>query len=253
MKKIVLAITAVLVLGFCFATFIILKSNSQCGTAVFMQAAKTGNVQKLKECISSKINKDLQDENGMTALMHAASKNQVEVVKFLLKEGADREACHYRATALVYAVWNGSTACVQALLDAKAKTDICLRFNGDQGIFHLIPKENVEILHMLIQAGAPLNQTDDSGSTPLMDAVQEGNLRFVTILLNAGANPDIATYKIGNYGAKTPLMIAARKGFVDIIKALLTAKADTTLKDNKGKTALDYAATEEIKIILQAN
>ncbi len=217
----------------------------------FMNAAKNGDLTKLKKIIPLIRNRDIRDKNNMTALMYAAEKNHPEVVKLLINNGADIEACHYRATALVYAVYNGNMACVRALLDAKAKTDICLRFNGNQGILHLIPKGNVEILHMLIQAGAPLNQTDDGGHTPLMWAVLQKDLTFLTILLNAGANPNLALPSWFESGPITPLMAAAENGFTDGIKALLTAGANKNLKNKSGKTALDYAATEEIKILLQ--
>jgi ankyrin repeat protein len=218
---------------------------------VFINAAKTGHLSELIEYLNAGFNPDITDETGMTALMYAAEKNHPEVVKLLIKNGADIEACHYRATALVYAVFNGNIACVRALLDAKAKTDICLRFNGDQGILHLVQKDNPEILQMLIQAGAPLNQTDDGGHTPLLWAVLQKDLTSLTILLNAGANPNLVLANLFGFTPITPLMAAANSGFIEGVKALLNAKADISIKDKRGKTALDYAATEEIKILLQ--
>ena len=218
---------------------------------IFFEAAKNGDLIQLQECLSAGINPNTTNEENKTALMYAAEKNHPEAVKLLIASGADIEACHYRATALVYAVHNGNTACVKMLLNAGANVHICLRFNGEQGILHLVRNEDPEILRMLIQAGAPLNQTDDGGSTRLGWAASEGNSTFVTILLDAGANPNCANHSLFGSGPITPLMNAARKGFVDIIKALLSAKADINLKDKDGKTALDYAATEEIKILLQ--
>lgn len=218
----------------------------------FFEGAKNGNLTQLSECLAAGVNLDSTDENGMTALMYAAEKNHPKAVNLLISHGADIEVCHYRATALVYAVFKGNTACVKALLDAGASTNICLRFNGDQGILHLVPKEKTEILQMLIKAKAPLNQTDDGGHTPLMWAILEKNLTFTTLLLNAGANPDLAHYNLFGFAPITPLMAAARDGFTEGVKALLKAKANKTLKDKNGKTAFDYAATKEIKALLKS-
>jgi chromosome segregation ATPase len=45
---------------------------------------------------------------------------------------------------------------------------------------------------------------------------------------------------------KTPLHYAAEKGHVDIVKALVNAGANLTIKSKKGETALDLAKTEDV-------
>jgi len=218
---------------------------------VFINAAKTGNLSELIEYLNAGFKPDITDETGMTALMYAAEKNHPEVIRLLLAYGANIEASHYRATPLVYAVFNGNMACVRALLDAGASVHICLRFNGEESILHLVQNEDSEILHMLIQAGAPLNHTDLGGYTPLMWAISRKDLTSATILLNAGANPNLILANCFGYYPITPLMAAANSGFIEGVKALLKAKTDISIKDKNGKTALDYAATEEIKMLLQ--
>ena len=212
----------------------------------FIDAAKIGDLEQLKKGINSPLDINARDKNGMTALMYAAEKNHPEAVKVLINSGADIEACHYRATALVYAVWNSNAACVKALLSAGTSTGICLRFHGDLSILDCA--KDPEILSMLIAAGAPINAQDSAGNTTLASAIDNRNFTFVTILLSAGANPDIVDYR-----HLTPLMAAAKSGFTEGAKALITAGANKNLKDKDGKTALDYAATEEIKALLLGN
>lgn len=55
-------------------------------------------------------------------------------------------------------------------------------------------------------------------------------------LLNAGADINART----NNGA-TPLMLAAQNAKLRLVKFLIARGADPSLKDNKGKTAYDYA------------
>ena len=50
-----------------------------------------------------------------------------------------------------------------------------------------------------------------------------------------------------------PLILdcVARGGHTEIVKVLLAAGADKTITDEAGRTALDWAKTEEIKALLQ--
>ncbi len=50
----------------------------------------------------------------------------------------------------------------------------------------------VEIVQMLIEAGAELNTSDLHGWTALMEAAQKGHLQVVDLLLTAGADPFLA-------------------------------------------------------------
>jgi ankyrin repeat protein len=69
------------------------------------------------------------------------------------------------------------------------------------------------------------------------------------LLLAAGADVNQPTY-----GGMTPLMSAASVGRVEIVQQLLDHKSDPSLKDNKGKTALDHARNrkrEKVVAILE--
>ena len=56
-----------------------------------MMAAKTGDIKVIKELISKKIDLNVKDSNGNTALTIAFQNNHMDVVKLLIDEGAD---CH---------------------------------------------------------------------------------------------------------------------------------------------------------------
>jgi ankyrin repeat protein len=86
--------------------------------------------------------------------------------------------------------------------------------------------------------GIDVNLADQDGRTPLMLAIQDGDLPTVQALLSHGANVN-ATDNDG----WTPLMSAAEYGHLPIIQVLLSAPGiDIDAKQSDGTTALIFAA-----------
>ena len=94
------------------------------------------------------------------------------------------------------------------------------------------------MMQLLLENGADVNVRDAEGASPLDEAVWNGLLDAVAILLAHGAHlndPDIQT------GA-TPLNEAAFQGHTQIVRYLLQLHPDVDLPDRKGYTPLDNAA-----------
>lgn len=80
---------------------------------------------------------------------------------------------------------------------------------------------------------------------PLQKACIWGRYEIIKKLINSGADCNL-TWK-GTYGSKSPLICAVvseSEETIDIIKLLMDNGADKSLKDNRGKTAYDYAIEE---------
>jgi hypothetical protein len=86
---------------------------------------------------------------------------------------------------------------------------------------------------LLLKAGANPNHKSFKGDTPLM--VSAMSQLFDGDLAEAGANVNAA-----NSDGTTVLMILAAKGEGDEVRDALKAGADASLRDNNGRTALDY-------------
>ena len=117
----------------------------------------------------------------------------------------------------------------------------------------------------LIDAGAEVNaQVDQTGDTPLTllivdsEGIEELVDRGVEVLLDAGADPNIARFGDGRTelaDGATPLLIAIAFGYGEVVEALLTADADPNiaLADNgqtvnsSGSTPLIVAMTGDIE------
>ena len=78
----------------------------------------------------------------------------------------------------------------------------------------------LEVVKVLIQAGANVNATDKDGTTALMIASFFGHLEVVNTLIGAGANVN-ATYHNGD----TALMAASDNGHLEVVNALIQAGA----------------------------
>ena len=72
-------------------------------------------------------------------------------------------------------------------------------------------------------------------SALLYAAMNNPDSEVVDMLIEAGAED------ITDNSGRTALMLAARWNNAQVVKALLDAGANTLLRDNEGKSALDYA------------
>ncbi|TXG39332.1 ankyrin repeat domain-containing protein [Seonamhaeicola maritimus] len=93
-------------------------------------------------------------------------------------------------------------------------------------------KENV--VAFLLDKDVAINECSDYG-TPLMAAVVKGHFNIAQLLLEKKANPNISDIK-----GTTALHYATMFQNLEIIKLLVTAGADVNLKNNVGKTPMDF-------------
>lgn len=97
--------------------------------------------------------------------------------------------------------------------------------------------DNLDIVELLLSAGANVNATTDLGVTPLWLAAENGNAAVVEKLLAAGANANVALLS-----GETVLMTAALAGNAEVVTLLLAADAEPNHNIVRGQTALMWAA-----------
>ncbi|MFF3264854.1 ankyrin repeat domain-containing protein [Streptomyces sp. SID11233] len=88
-------------------------------------------------------------------------------------------------------------------------------------VFDLARHGDTDALAAYVDAGVPVNLTNDRGDSLLMLAAYHGHAPAVTALTGRGADPDRA-----NDRGQTPLAGAVFKGEDAVIAALLAAGAD---------------------------
>jgi ankyrin repeat protein len=90
-----------------------------------------------------------------------------------------------------------------------------------------------EVVALLLENGAHTNRKDDHGRTPLMRACVIGHLGVVKMLVQ---HMGVQGLDKEDEDAWTTLHYAAAWGHPEVVKWLLLAGADATIRDNEGLT-----------------
>ncbi|XP_022228162.1 protein fem-1 homolog B isoform X1 [Drosophila obscura] len=178
----------------------------------FVEALNTSNSKAVQTYLVN-TNFDQPDGQSLTPLTMAAMSGNVTFVKTLLSHydvDLERE-CNVIFDGLV--VYGATALWVAA------------------GMGHL------QIVKMLVQAGAAINHNTKAQSSPLRAACYEGRLDIVQFLIEHGADVN-ATNLFNN----NTLMIAAYKGHHLVVKTLLLNGSRPNDQALCGATALHYAA-----------
>lgn len=86
-----------------------------------LYACAVGNIQGIRILLEHKVDVNVQDENGFTALMFASALNRKEIVQLLLQNGADMSLrANSGYYALLYAMFSNAQDAVKVLEEAGA-------------------------------------------------------------------------------------------------------------------------------------
>lgn len=188
------------------------------------------------------------------AFHEAIKKNDVETARRMIAAGADVNAPYdeYENRSFLDACYSGNLNLVKMLVEAGADVDLpdsC----GTVPLVRAIVSwhETDEVVKYLIECGANVNACAGETWTPLEAAVHENAADIVKLLLDAGANPQICSEK-----TEYSLVTAADWGYVDIVKMLLDAGADPNFSADENCTPLVAACRwghdEAAALLLQA-
>jgi ankyrin repeat protein len=164
------------------------------------------------------------------------------VVAWLIAQKVDVNYHLTNDPALFYAVGHGHLSTVELLLAAHARTDIAPVPNpGEKNpstILSLAAMSNqLEMLQLILDTGAHINERDNLGYTALLEASLNANPEMVTCLLDHGAD-----LNLGNYAGLTPLMAVAENKSISLLHLFVQRGARVQDRDCDGRTALILCA-----------
>lgn len=206
-----------------------------------IDAAASGNVDRVKELISCGVKVNYKGIYGTTALFEGIK--HIQVVEALVKAGADVNFADGSFTILMKAVCEADPDVVKYLIDSGANVhSICVSSRSSFSATHFAATGNKPAeLDLLIRAGA-----DVTNETGIVEATDRGYTKIVQLLIQSGTDVNIR----GDYN-DTAIIIATSKNDLEIARMLLAAGADVHLTNFDGQSAVDFATSAEMQLLLR--
>jgi palmitoyltransferase len=139
-------------------------------------------------------------------------------------------------TAILYAAYRGNILIIRSLIECGADVNVTSK-NG-LNVLHMAAQGNNPniIIYFKIKYNISVLSTDLQGNTPLHWASYNSSEEAINFLLSY-----MTDINIKNNDGKTPLHIAVFTEKPSLIKKLIKRGADINIKDKNGKTPYDLA------------
>ena len=233
-------------------------------------AAKTGDVAAVRTLIGHKVDVNVTEVDGTSALHWAVRAGDMSTAEMLIRAGARVDAVNrYGVTPLSLAARTGRGDLVGLLLTsgANVKTAETTLPEGQTLVMLAAQTGSIDAVKRLVTAGSNVNARESrTGTTALVWAASSNRADAVRALAEAGADLNVQS-KVTNYphtqngvllsgveegvsyvgqtvlprGGWSAVMFAAREGATDATRALADAGANLNLLDPEGTSALIIA------------
>ncbi|XP_071103928.1 ankyrin repeat domain-containing protein 7-like isoform X1 [Haliotis cracherodii] len=192
-------------------------------TPIYLASA-AARLDVVKYLIDKGVDVDCQTSSKRCALTEAVCLNRLHLVDALIKAGADLELEDIKGTtALGHAVMQlrVSIKVVNRLVEAGC--DVNRRTQkGATPLMFAVSLKKLDKIKALIKAGADVNAVDSGCVTPFHLATNDGqSVNIAKLLLQNGAHPDLKD----RFG-RTPLDNAVAQGKLRVLQLLLMADCD---------------------------
>jgi uncharacterized protein len=221
-----------------------------------VEALKAGDTAAALTLLQKRIDVNIPEPDGTTALHWAVRLDDLNLVNRLIRAGANVKASNrYGVTPIQLACTNGSASAVGRLLEAGESANATGPY-GETALMVCARTGKPEAAKVLIDHGASVDAVESwRGQTALMWATAQGHPEMIKVLIEAGAdvNARSALQKWERQrtleprdkwlpeGGLTPLLFAAREGCAACARVLLDANADINVVDPEQRTALVLA------------
>ncbi|RDW57478.1 hypothetical protein BP6252_13738 [Coleophoma cylindrospora] len=157
-----------------------------------LDAARLGDVRKLRQLLACGISLETRGDSGQTALHLAVAQSHEELVRCLLDEGADTEATSDNGEKPLHLGASlGHTSIVWILLESGADVESWNSKTQKTALHQAVCNKHIHTVNLLLDYGANIDAQIPSGETPLILAIKDGDVDTANLLLENGANESI--------------------------------------------------------------
>jgi ankyrin repeat protein len=189
-----------------------------------------------------------RDKDGRTPLHWACRGVHLDVVKFLVENGADVNAEDSNKIVPLHSLaTRNNAAAIAVLLENGADVDF-EDYGGNTALHYAAMSDATDAAEILLAAGANIEKIEDYGRTPLILCARErGGPKTIKVLLEAGA--DIKAKD--KFGA-TALHLASWRGKKEVVDILLDAGAPISAKGRDPRYYFSEAASHGLSRLFDA-
>lgn len=240
------------------------------GKTVLYKEVERENYDTIDFLISSGADVNTQDKNGKTVIFDAVLKgpSNMEMIDHLISKGADIDHKDFNERTIVddlaeaiLITQNNKKPSSKRFLDLRDDEDYFAllkkilifkpkinspKENGRTILFDLVIQNNIELIKLIVNAGADLNIIDNNKNTPLSFMIDDGLkishqkekeqfLERLVFLLKFRI--DVNT--VDSEG-RTVFHKSVMADDLEVVEKLLTKKTNLDIKDKQGRTALHH-------------
>ncbi len=189
-----------------------------------LDAANRGDAVQIKQLLAQAVDIESRDSNGRTALLLATHQNAIEAAWILIEAGADVNAMdNITDSPYLYAGAEGRLEILRMTLEHGADLASVNRYGGT-ALIPAAHHGHIQIVAELLRTDTDINHINYLGWTALLEAIILGDggpvyIEIVRLLIDAGADTSISDSE-----GVSPLAHARVSGYSEIIDLLTAAK-----------------------------
>ena len=180
----------------------------------------------LKKAITETTNVDIKDDHGRTPLHVAAYVANHKAMRLLVEAGANANALEYQRYDIVtIAAVENDLPTLRLALELGANPGNTTSLYDGTALIAAAHLGHVEVVQILIDAGAPLDHINNLRWTALIESIVLGDggprhTATLKSLVDAGANVNLA-----DGSGHSPLQLAKRNNYAEMVEILSAAGA----------------------------